>query len=213
MKKNLVTLKGKKEGLFIHIKDGDFELIKKHLSMNLNKAKNFLKGAKVINFIGKELNNSQKDELKSIITEKYGISIDSNFDNINKDSVDNTYIPNSLEGTQDEKTKFIRATIRSGQVIKFNGNLVILGDVNPGAIVKANGNIVVLGRLGGIAHAGCNGNSKAIISAFKIQAKQIRIADIITRSPDDDFLSKTPEIAMIKDKTIIIEPYLHKNII
>ena len=36
MRKNLVTLKGKKEGLFIHIKDGDFELIKKHLSINLN---------------------------------------------------------------------------------------------------------------------------------------------------------------------------------
>ena len=51
-------------------------------------------------------------------------------------------------------TKFVYSTIRSGMKIQYNGNLVIIGDVNPGAEVIATGNIIVMGALRGIAHGG-----------------------------------------------------------
>lgn len=77
------------------------------------------------------------------------------------------------------ETKFIRNSLRSGQKIEFEGSIVILGDVNYGAEVIAGDNIVVLGVLRGLAHAGAKGNAEAVISAASIEAKQIRISNIV----------------------------------
>ena len=44
-----------------------------------------------------------------------------------------------------------KGTVRSGDRISSNGNLCIIGDVNPGAIVSAKKNIYVWGKLLGIA--------------------------------------------------------------
>ena len=40
-----------------------------------------------------------------------------------------------------------KGTVRSGERISSNGNLCIIGDVNPGAIVSAEKNIYVCGKL------------------------------------------------------------------
>ena len=53
---------------------------------------------------------------------------------------------------------FYKGTVRSGERISSNGNLCIIGDVNPGAIVSAKKNIYVWGKLLGIAFAGKSGN-------------------------------------------------------
>ena len=53
-----------------------------------------------------------------------------------------------------------KGTVRSGERISSNGNLCIIGDVNPGAIVSAKKNIYVWGKLLGIAFAGTSGNKK-----------------------------------------------------
>ena len=42
-------------------------------------------------------------------------------------------------------------TVRSGERISSNGNLCIIGDVNPGAIVSAKKNIYVWGKLLGLS--------------------------------------------------------------
>ncbi|MFY9861964.1 MAG: septum site-determining protein MinC, partial [Candidatus Cybelea sp.] len=51
-------------------------------------------------------------------------------------------------------TLYHASTLRGGQVLHHNGNIVVVGDVNPGAELIATGDILVFGRLGGIAHAG-----------------------------------------------------------
>lgn len=81
-------------------------------------------------------------------------------------------------------TQYHKQTVRSGQVIKSNGNVVIIGDCHPGCEIHAAGDITVWGILGGIAHAGCNGNSKARIRALTLNAIQLRIADSFARRPD-----------------------------
>lgn len=112
-------------------------------------------------------------------------------------------------------TLYIKKTIRSGQSITSDGNLVIIGDVNPGAEVAAKGDITVWGILGGIAHAGKEGNSQARIRALKMNAIQLRIADIFARKPDGvntPFVQKTnefvPEEAKTYKKNIIINKLL-----
>ena len=106
---------------------------------------------------------------------------------------------------------YIKRTIRSGQSIASDGNLVIIGDVNPGAEIRAKGDITVWGILGGIAHAGSEGNSQARIRALKMHAIQLRIADVFARRPDGvntPYVQKTnsfePEEARIFRKNIII---------
>lgn len=54
----------------------------------------------------------------------------------------------------EEQSETYIGIVRSGQVLKAKGDLVVIGDVNPNARVVAGGSIYVLGRLKGIAHAG-----------------------------------------------------------
>lgn len=108
-------------------------------------------------------------------------------------------------------TKYIKQTIRSGQVINYEGNIVIIGDCHPGSEIISSGDITVWGVLSGIAHAGSAGNEKAKIRALKMNALQLRIANCYARRPDSlstIFVEKTntfiPEEARIVNGEIVI---------
>ena len=105
---------------------------------------------------------------------------------------------------------FHAGTLRSGQNIHSDAHLIILGDVNPGAEVSAAGNVIVLGALRGFAHAGTAGDRGASVSALILNPTQIRIADIITRSPDETAEMHQPEIAYIKHDRIYIDSIIKK---
>ena len=104
-----------------------------------------------------------------------------------------------------------KGTVRSGERISSNGNLCIIGDVNPGAIVSAKENIYVWGKLLGIAFAGKSGNKNACISSLYLNPLQLRIADVIAIGPKDKPKNCYPEIAVIYKRSIIIKPYLIEN--
>ena len=99
-------------------------------------------------------------------------------------------------------------TVRSGDRISSNGNLCIIGDVNPGAIVSAKKNIYVWGKLLGIAFAGKGGDNNASISSLYLNPLQLRIADVIAIGPKDKPKNYYPEIAEIDKQTIIIKPHI-----
>ena len=99
-------------------------------------------------------------------------------------------------------------TIRSGDRISSNGNLYIIGDVNPGAIVSAKKNIYVWGKLLGIAFAGNGGDKNASISSLYLNPLQLRIADVVAIGPKDKPKNNHPEIAVIDEQTINIKPYI-----
>ncbi len=101
-----------------------------------------------------------------------------------------------------------KGTVRSGERISSNGNLCIIGDVNPGAIVSAKENIYVWGKLLGIAFAGRNGNKNASISSLYLNPLQLRIADVIAIGPKDKPKNSYPEIAVINKQMIIIKPHI-----
>lgn len=108
-------------------------------------------------------------------------------------------------------TKYIKQTIRSGQVINYEGNVVIIGDCHPGCEITAFGDITVWGILSGIAHAGAGGNQKARVRALKMNAIQLRIANCYSRRPDslntvyiEKTNSFTPEEARIINNEIVV---------
>ena len=104
-----------------------------------------------------------------------------------------------------------KGTIRSGERISSNGNLCIIGDVNPGAIVSAKKNIYVWGKLLGIAFAGKSGNKNASIASLYLNPLQLRIADVIAIGPKEKPKNCYPEIAVIDKQTIIIKPHIIEN--
>jgi septum site-determining protein MinC len=75
--------------------------------------------------------------------------------------------------------------IRSGQTVEREGHLLLLGDVNPGGTVCCTGDIFIMGALRGTAHAGCRGNADAVIAASLMRPTQLRIADCISRPPEE----------------------------
>ncbi len=148
---------------------------------------------------------------EEITSEPAGISAEEALENILWEG------KTSPEETKKE-TLYVKQTLRSGQRLEFEGNLVIIGDCNAGSEVIASGDILIWGILSGIAHAGSKGDKKSCIRAFKINAIQIRIADLLARKPDRidiDRVEKTdlfnPEEAKITDDEIVIYS-LHQDI-
>ena len=81
-------------------------------------------------------------------------------------------------------TKYLKQNIYTGQVISFDGNLVIIGDCHEGSEISASGDITVWGDLSGSAYAGMNGNEKAKIRALRMNASQLRISTCFIKRPE-----------------------------
>ena len=116
-----------------------------------------------------------------------------------------------------DETLYIRQTLRSGRTVNFDGNVLVIGDCHPGSEIVAGGDITIWGTLSGIAHAGSKGNKDSKIRALKINAIQLRIADIFSRKPDRLLVEKaektatySPEEARISCGEIIIQPLTTK---
>ena len=147
----------------------------------------------------KEVNEEVRSDIQ-ISTDEFD-SFDETFDEIKK----------HMKETEKLPTLYVQRTLRSGQSLKSDGNIVIIGDVNPGAEIIAKGDITVWGVLGGIAHAGSDGNNYSRIRALKLHAIQLRIGDIFARRPDTvniPYVQKTdsfvPEEARVSRKHIVI---------
>ncbi len=108
----------------------------------------------------------------------------------------------------DMETILHEGVLRSGQDVSFDGNVVVLGDVNPGAEIVAAGNVVVMGVLRGTVYAGAKGSDRAVIVAFRLQPVQLRIANFIARSPDGEVLNPSnPEMACVRDGALVIQAF------
>jgi septum site-determining protein MinC len=211
VQENIIKFRGTKDGILIHIEpQHDFEIIKQQLISKIEKAKYFFEDAKIFDIYCDTLTVEQKKELETLMATRYKMYVlnPEEKDTLNKSKPVETVFAGITEG----KTKFIRGTIRSGQNINYRGNIVILGDVNPGAQIVAYGNIIVMGSLRGVAHAGSNGNRNACVAAFYLDPTQLRISDVIARSPDGYYEKpKIPELARVRGNMVYIEPYLNRR--
>lgn len=182
-KKPIVTIKGTKDGLTLHIDDTcSFDDVLYELDEKISQ--NYVDEDQPMITVNIQLGNryldeEQEEQLKDLIRNHNKLVIQSIHSNVmTKDE--------ALEWNKDKEITPIFKVVRSGQVLDVRGDLLLVGDVNPGGKVIATGNIYVMGNLQGIAHAGVNGNQQAVIAAAYMKPNQLRIADFISRSPDYD---------------------------
>ena len=200
-----IMIKGNKDGINAVInmdKFADFEDMLEALIAKLSVGKQFYKGATLtITTDLKHINDRQMSKLKDSLFDEIMIKDCIFADKEEKES-------KLFQGVYEGRTKFLRKAVRSGQCVSYQGNIVIIGDINHGGEVVADGNIIVFGCIKGRVFAGNNGNEKAIITSFSLEPEVLSIAGIMTISPDDFEKPSYPEVAKLKDGSIIVEPYL-----
>jgi len=177
--KHLVTIKGVKEGLIFLLDDTcNFESLIKDLRNKLTKThQNILSGPDIqvqVRLGKRTISETQKQIITDIIAKRGNLiirSMDSEFD--------------LVKVNDQPKLKMMKTIIRSGQTIHHDGDILILGDVNPGGTITSTHDIYILGSLRGMAHAGINGNEQSIIASSHMKPTQLRIAGIISRPSVD----------------------------
>jgi len=105
-----------------------------------------------------------------------------------------------------EAALLLQHTLRSGQVLRHPGHVIVLGDVNPGAEIIAGGNILVWGHLRGVVHAGAGGDESARVCALDLAPTQLRIAGRIAVSPKRRG-NVRPEIAFLREGQLVAQPW------
>ena len=194
---NHVIIKGKNDRLVIALNpDIDFLDLCDILKTKILEAKDFIGNSKLIGII--------TDNSDIVISYIFSKRADSEEENIDLDHLN----PLIEEG----KTHFYRGTLRSGSKIESDGNVVVLGDVNPSSIIKARGNVIVLGHLNGTVYAGLGGDDRAFIAAIYFNPIQITIGmktitDIQNEILDSSRVDKKSKfkIASIKNQEIVVE--------
>ncbi|MDF0726770.1 septum site-determining protein MinC [Cytobacillus sp. S13-E01] len=181
-KQQYVTIKGTKDGLTLHLDDTcSFQDLVAELEEKLALNQRHEEGGPYLPVrlkVGNRyVTSDQREELQALIRSKKHLAVDSIESNvISKEE--------ALELKRETEIVSASKVVRSGQILKVQGDLLLIGDVNPGGTVIAEGNIFILGALRGIAHAGCNGNRQAVIAASIMKPSQLRISDIMNRAPD-----------------------------
>lgn len=177
-----ITIKGTKDGLTLFLNDDcSFQELKNELDQKLSESfRTNDDGALIpvrLETGYRYLTDAQLDELKSLVRQKRSLVVDEiDTKVISKEEAEKLSEENSMAT--------VVKIVRSGQVVEVQGDLLIVGDVNPGATVKAGGNIFIMGALRGIAHAGCFGNDEAVIAASIMKPSQLRINECLNRAPD-----------------------------
>ena len=226
MDENVVSFKATVNGLILILREeDDFDTIYRHIEMKVASSGRFFKGASIgVKYRGRKLSPEEEGKLAELLAASTGAEIKSFEEDAEQpektaaaESTQNKEKPKMrlmyFKGLEEGTTKFYKGTVRSGNLVSFEGNIVVMGDVNPGGEIVATGNVVVMGSLRGIVHAGADGNKEAVVAALSLQPTQLRIADVITRSPDTmgGKAALNPEMAFVKDDRVYIENFLPQH--
>lgn len=202
---NYVIFKGTKDGVTVLFDAAaPFDTLCEQLEKKVEEAGKFFDNVKTsMAFKGRTFTEDEEEQLLRIIADHTTMNItfvktENNELKQLSDLLEKEMSPFNL-------TKFHKGSLRNGMKIEFDGSVVVIGDVNPGAEIKATGNIIILGQLKGMAHAGCKGMTEAFVSAIYMAPVQLRIADIITRFPEENKKGpKPPEYAFVQNGQIFV---------
>ena len=220
----IITFKGKEKGLEIYLDErSTYPVLREELMEKLKKNQDFFRDSDTRGVIrGKKLSEAQRKELRRVFSMDFGIRdvIYGDEADLMREAVLKIYKPPVKKPEPDEyreevelvsgayfdaQSIFINHTVRSGQRIECEGDIVVLGDVNPGGEVIAGGSIAVFGRLRGLAHAGCSGRKDVCVAAVNMCPKQLRLSGRVVTFPDREETGG-PEVAEMRDGKVVIRP-------
>ncbi len=172
--KQHIMIKGVKEGLLFLLDDQcTLDDLLKELKYKLEKTHQQLLTGPLVHVnvkLGKRLlSEEQKEEIKTVIRAQGNLIVQS--------------IESDVEESESASARLqvLTSIVRSGQTVEHDGDLFLMGDVNPGGTLLCTGDIYVMGALRGMAHAGTSGRTDVIIAASLMKPTQLRIADIVSR--------------------------------
>lgn len=252
MSEELVKIKGGKSGLLLTFApQASFEDVMKHLQEKMESGSGFFLRGTLVHIPRDAFTAARREEMQHLFHEHGLICRVLKAEEHNGKSALGSFAVDGQEqrhenrpeqaeaaaasesaGTEDQVQEMlvVNRTLRGGQEIRTQSSVLVCGNVNPGAQIIAGGSIDVRGICRGLVHAGAFGDKSAIIVADRLMPPQIRIADLIARSPDhldmDDAEGGPeapehtgdmdrqerkrrpdhPERALIKDGQIVIEP-------
>lgn len=154
---NIVVFRGIEDGVLILLDTDfkDYEKLIKECIHRLKKNKKFFSGAKIfVDGLKRPLDDDEIGMARKLINLKCKIEVipyRHNLVNINN--------------IQSKSPLIIDRTLRAGQEINSENEIILFGDVNSGAKVFSNSSIFIYGKLRGEAYAGQPDNKSSIIVA------------------------------------------------
>jgi septum site-determining protein MinC len=221
----LVLLKGLKNGIAVQLDDGaELGLINEALRKKVADAREFFAGAKTnVIFKGRKLSEDEEKSLLDIIFSETSLDVsfvaNEDFNASLAAAAPTPTVPppqqeapvetvKTAQQNFEQNTVYYRHGLRSGQAIRTDGSVVVLGDANAGSEIVAGGNVIVLGALRGMVHAGSEGNESCYVSALNLIPTQLRIAGLITsiqREQVGKRKQRCPEYAFIRDGQVYVD--------
>ncbi len=220
-------IKGINDGLLVTLGEGEWPVLREQLLRNIEERAAFFQGARLALDVGSHVIKAAdlgalRDKLgnfgitltavisSSGTTEKTALMLGI------ATSIQTTRRPSGTASRPVEESVplngepavFVHKTLRSGMKIENQGNIIVLGDVNPGAEIVAGGNVIIWGRMKGTAQAGINGNGEAVICALEMTPMSLRIAGATLEGKPRKAKSG-PEYASLVSGMVIIQPWKH----
>src|SRR5690606_24404452 len=197
MKKQLIHIKGTKDGLVLRFDDQcSFTELVEELGKKVTDG--HLEGKIDVQLhLGKRYcTQEQKDQLTGIVEQQQKLCV-------KKIQSDVITLEESQKLLETSRFETFVGIVRSGQTIRVTGDILVLGDVNPNGRIEAGGNVHIAGKLKGIVHAGMDGNEQAIVSASHFEPTHILIGNYVE--------VMTNESQYILENTDQIFAYLGEN--
>jgi septum site-determining protein MinC len=226
--KNSVSIKGTREGLTITLGEGELEALIEDLRQHLSTQGAFFRGGRVALEAGQRaLSEGELRRLNEILAE-YEMTLRTVVaedaatqqaaralgmrlveqrpaEELPPPTITPIAPTRALDGS---KGILVRHLVRSGQIVRHTGHVIIIGDVNAGAEIIAGGDVVIWGRLFGTVHAGAMGNATAVVCALELAPLQLRIGELVARAAENSRPKKPgPEVASVREGQIIVEPW------
>lgn len=209
-KRQHVTIKGTKDGLVFQLDDycaysSLLKELQEKLSSKHYKDAEGRKTDVIVDSGNRYLVEKQKEEITNIITSGRNLIV----------KAFHSRVLSKEEAEQErQKSQIVTLTrmIRSGQVVKVTGDVILIGDVNPGGTIMATGNIYIMGALRGVAHAGYEGDDEAVIIASLMAPAQLKISEKMKQfhmEEDDECLMAT---AYLSEQITIHIGHVHELI-
>ena len=188
---SLIQIKGIRDGLLITLGGADWADLATAFVKNVDERSSFFNGARVALDVGvNELRVAELSALRDQLSER-GIALwavlsesrltETTAQNLGLATRISKPRPMEVREVVDElpgdAAKWVKGPLRSGGRVQFDGNIVVMGDVNPGAEIVASGSVIVW-----------------------------RIAGEIAVSPKKQGKSQ-PEIACLKDGQLVAKPW------
>lgn len=213
MEKAHIKFSGTDTGLLMRFEwDTPVAQLLGELEAHLQKSPTFFNGARVLLEIGRQPTPMHDIEQMRNVLSRYGVTLEGIIPMLDGAERRPAALPQPIVAAPmfDPQTSvhLEYRTLRSGEKIAYEGQVVIMGDVNPGAEVTAGYNIFIWGSLKGSAYAGMPDHEGAVIAALHLAPIQLRIAGYIARAPEARPTTVwAPEMARIDQNAIVVETW------